>query len=253
MDLANLAINATPSIPFAEDEYLFTADNNPLNFPSVPTHQQPVLQANVRQQLPAYGYNFLPATPQGSIAQPHYPPPTSHVNYGNYIPHHDPSYAQFQHLHHGPVEPPTRTVVTPPPPPQQNTNKRDLSLSPQKPKKRTRGGGLGSRGGRGNRGKGSARGGAPRGSAKSGDSVSETVDQSTLDDNSDKSVVKLEIIEDDEVFANTRWTDDERGILFEYYLGTESDGVFEKLKSNATYAHKKVGHVLYLFLQSELF
>ena len=128
--------------------------------------------------------------------------------------------------------------MTPPPPPRPNINKRDLSLSPQKPKKRTRGGGLGIRGGRGSRGgKGSARGGAPRG----GDPASEMVGPSTLDENGDKAVAKIEIIEDDEVFANTRWTDDERTVLFEYYLGTESDGVFEKLKSNATYTHKKVG------------
>ena len=240
MDLANLAINATPSIPFADDEFLFT-DDIPLDLNPVHIHQQPVLQADVRQQQPAYGYNFPLATPLRSVAQPQYPPP-SHVNYGNYAAHHDPNYVQFQHIHHGHIEPPTRTVVTPPPPPQPNINKRDLSLSPQKPKKRIRGGGPGSRGGRGSRGgKGSARGGASRGSAKSGDPASEMVDPSTLDNNGVKAEAKIEIIEDDKVFANTRWTDDERSMLFEYYLGTESDEAFEKLKSNATYAHKKVG------------
>ena len=237
MDLANLAINATPPVPFAEDEYHpgHFMDNNPLqDLTPIHIHQQPVLQANVRQHLPMYGYNFPLSTPH-SIAQPQYLPHT--VNYGNYAPHQDPGYVQFQHIHHGHVDTPTRTV-TPPPPPRPNINKRDLSLSPQKPKKRTRGGGLGIRGGRGSRGgKGSARGGAPRG----GDPASETVGPSTLDENGDKAVAKIEIIEDDEVFANTRWTDDERTVLFEYYLGTESDGVSEKLKSNATYTHKKVG------------
>jgi hypothetical protein len=29
-------------------------------------------------------------------------------------------------------------------------------------------------------------------------------------------------------------------VLFEYYLGTEADDVFDKLKSNATRAHEKV-------------
>jgi hypothetical protein len=32
----------------------------------------------------------------------------------------------------------------------------------------------------------------------------------------------------------TRWTDDERTTLFDYYLGPESDEVFEKLKLNAS-------------------
>jgi hypothetical protein len=40
--------------------------------------------------------------------------------------------------------------------------------------------------------------------------------------------------------GNTRWTDDERTVLFNYYLGPESGEVFIGLKMNATHAHKKV-------------
>jgi hypothetical protein len=133
--------------------------------------------------------------------------------------------------------------VTPPPPLLPNINKHDHSLSPQKPKKRARGGGPRSRGGWGSRG---GRGGAGRGSAaKSDDPVKETEDPSAVDGKGNNMADKIEIIEDDEVFANTRWTDDERTMLFEYYLGPESDDIFEKLKNNVTYAHKKVRFSIY--------
>ncbi|KIL55498.1 hypothetical protein M378DRAFT_17904 [Amanita muscaria Koide BX008] len=246
MDLANLAINATPpGIPFAEDEYLFADTDLKLpsshgnNTPITPVRiHQPVLQANVKpqQQPPPYGYIFPPATPH-PIAQafgPYYSLPTT-PNQFQQSPHH-PGYFQVpQHSQHGQLEvvPPTRTA-TPPPSPLPNISKRNLSLSPQKPKKRTRGGGPGSRGGhRGRGGQGATRGSA---NVKNSDPVKETEDQS---------VFSVEIIEDDEVFANTRWTDDERTTLFEYYLGPESDEVFDKLKNNAIYAHKKASKVLF--------
>lgn len=59
--------------------------------------------------------------------------------------------------------------------------------------------------------------------------------------------VEFEIINDDEVFVNAKWNDDDRTILFKYYLGTESDEVFEKLKINAMYAHKKVSVFIYSY------
>jgi hypothetical protein len=66
MDLANLAINATPHFPFAEDEHPFAKDHNDTPITPVCTHQ-PVLQANARQPLPpSYGYHF-PATPHGLV------------------------------------------------------------------------------------------------------------------------------------------------------------------------------------------
>jgi hypothetical protein len=48
------------------------------------------------------------------------------------------------------------------------------------------------------------------------------------------------IIDDDDIFLNARWTDDERTTLFEYYLGPEADKIFDKLKSNASHTHEKV-------------
>ncbi|KAF8220103.1 hypothetical protein L208DRAFT_1382768 [Tricholoma matsutake] len=253
MDLANLAINATPHFPFAEDEHLYAEDHNDMPITLVRTHQ-PVLQANARQPLPPpYGYHF-PVTPHGPhpISQafgPQYPPPTP-VNYGNpnqWSPHHDPGYFQVpQHIQHGQVIPHTCTV-TPLPPSLPNISKCDHSLSPQKPKKCARDGGPRSRGGRGSHGgQGAGQGGAGRGSvAKSNDPAKEMEDRSTVDGKGNNTADKIEIIEDDEVFANMRWTDDERTMLFEYYLKPESDEIFEKLKNNATYAHKKASKVLF--------
>ncbi|KAM6494821.1 hypothetical protein JOM56_009444 [Amanita muscaria] len=211
MDLANLAINVTPpGIPFAEGEYLFADTDLKLpsshgnNTPITPVRiHQPVLQANVKpqQQPPPYGYIFPPATPHpiAPVFGPYYSLPTT-PNQFQQSPHHSGYFQVPQHSQHGQLEvvPPTRTA-TPPPLPLPNISKRNLSLSPQKPKKRTRGGGPGSRGGRGGRGGQ----GATQGSAnvKNSDPVKETEDQS---------IFSVEIIEDDEVFANTRWTDDER-------------------------------------------
>ena len=114
-----------------------------------------------------------------------------------------------------------------PPPSQPNISKRDHSLSPQKPKKRARGGARG-RGGRGSR---------------RGQGVGRHLNSVIKGEDSAKEKEEIEIIEDDEVFVNTRWTDDDRSILFEYYLGPESDEVFEKLKINAKIAHKKVSNL----------
>ncbi|KAF8229101.1 hypothetical protein L208DRAFT_1379060 [Tricholoma matsutake] len=218
MDLANLAINATPHFPFAEDEHLYAEDHNDTPITLVCTHQ-PVLQANVRQPLPPpYGYHF-PVTPHGPhpIPQafgPQYPPPTP-VNYGNpnqWSPQHDPGYFQVpQHIQHGQVIPHTHTV-TPLPPSLPNISKHDHSLFPQKPKKRACG---------------------------------EMEDWSAVDRKGNNTADKIEIIEDDEVLANTRWTDDECTMLFEYYLGCESDEIFEKLKNNAMYTHKKASKGLF--------
>lgn len=52
----------------------------------------------------------------------------------------------------------------------------------------------------------------------------------------DNTAVKMEIFEG---FANARWTDEERTILLNYYLGPESDE-FKGLKMNALHANKKV-------------
>lgn len=148
MDLANLAINTRTYFPFAEDEHLYAEDHNDSDTSITPvcTHQ-PVLQArpNVRHPLPpSYGYHF-PATPHSPHPIPHAfgysPPPPTPINYRN--PNDQRNYFQLpQHIQHGHIQviPHTRTVTSPPlslP----NTNKRDHSLSPQKPKKRTRGGG----------------------------------------------------------------------------------------------------------------
>ncbi|KIL57041.1 hypothetical protein M378DRAFT_1031598 [Amanita muscaria Koide BX008] len=241
MDLADLAINATPSFesyPLAEDEKNLFADVDPCTAITSDTQltpvlaQQPALQASARKQPPPpYGYHFPLATSYPVVPSlgSHYPSPTP-VNYGNqtsWSPHHGPGYI----IHHGQYgQPPSPRVATPPPP---NVNKRDHSLSPKKPKKRGRGGGPGSRGGRGSYGgRGGFRG---PGSVKSNDQVKETEVTETA---------KVEIIEDDEVFTNSRWTDDDRTALFEYYLGPESDEIYEKLKINASRVHEKASKVL---------
>ncbi|KAF8232636.1 hypothetical protein L208DRAFT_1423066 [Tricholoma matsutake] len=222
MDLANLAINATPHFPFAEDEHLYTEDHIDMPITLVCTHQ-PVLQANARQPLPPpYGYHF-PATPHSPhpIPQafgPQYPPtPVKYGNPNQWSPHHDPGYFQVpQHIQHGQVIPHTHTV-TPPPPSLPNISKHDHSLSPQKPKKHAHGGGPRSRGGQGScGGQGAGRGGA------------EMEDWSTVDGKGNNTAHKIEIIEDDE-----------------YYLGPESDEIFKKLKNNVMYAHKKASKVLF--------
>ena len=104
--------------------------------------------------------------------------------------------------------------------------------------KRARGGEHGSQGEQGRGGQGAGRGGAGRCSAaKSDDPTKEIEDPSAVNGKGNNTADKIEIIEG---FANTRWTDDERTILFNYYLGPESDEVFKGLKMNATHAHKKV-------------
>jgi len=127
------------------------------------------------------------------------------------------------------------------PPAQPNGSKREISLSPEKPKKCGQGGGLGSCGGWGScGGRGGQGGQGSQGiSARSGDQK-ESGGQGTAEGENDGTQDEIEIIEDDDVFTNTRRTDDERSVLFEYYLGTEADDVFDKLKSNATCAHEKV-------------
>lgn len=113
--------------------------------------------------------------------------------------------------------------------------------------KRARGGEHGSQGEQGRGGQGAGRGGAGRCSAaKSDDPTKEIEDPSAVNGKGNNTAVKIEgnntavKIEIIEGFANTRWTDDERTILFDYYLGPESDEVFKGLKMNATHAHKKV-------------
>ena len=224
----NTTLNATPQFPIAEDRHPYR--NNTLT--PVRTHQPPaILQANVGQL-----YHF-PATPPIPYAVG--PPPTpvgavagnyglGNLNSNQWSPNLNHDAAFFHEVQHTP----SRTVT--PPPSQPNISKHDLSLSPQKPKKRVRGGGPRGRG-RGSRGgQGAGRGSS---STKGKNPAKDIEDPSAKREK--KMADEIEIIEDDEVFVNAKWTDDDRTILFEYYLGPESE-VFEKLKINAMYAHKKV-------------
>jgi len=68
-------------------------------------------------------------------------------------------------------------------------------------------------------------------------------------DTPEKSKSGDEELKDDKVFASTRWTDQERDIIFVYYLGPEADSIFKQLKSNAKYAH---GKVWFLFLTNKV-
>lgn len=53
-------------------------------------------------------------------------------------------------------------------------------------------------------------------------------------------------LEDDEVFANTGfvWSIEDRTNLFTWLLGPDGDKLFEKLKTNPAYVHKKVCMIL---------
>ncbi|KAG6818384.1 hypothetical protein H0H93_005416 [Arthromyces matolae] len=109
--------------------------------------------------------------------------------------------------------PPHRAAT--PPAGTASNNKREHSVSPQKPTKKARG----------------------KATGRSGQTKSDVA-------GSTKSP-KYVPDDKDEVFANSRWSDEDRTTLFNFYLGPESDAMYERLKVNANYAHKKAAQTLF--------
>lgn len=129
-----------------------------------------------------------------------------------FLPHTGPSLSP-QVLPYQPVKTRPKT----PPSSQTDRAKRELSLSPVKPKPK-RGRPASGRGKRGGRGGTAAR------AMSSGSTPSEAVDA----------------VEDDHIFTNAQWTDAKRTTLFQFYLSAENDKMWARLKVNANKAHKKV-------------